>query len=178
MRAFLALVAVSGLLALTGCVGDEPMPSLPPTPSAESVFESEEEALAAAEEAYAAYLDMSNLIASEGGADPERIAPFVTGGQIENEEKTYEYYRINGLHAAGPVTADSISLQQLSQDGSDAQVTIYLCLDASQARLLDSTGTDVTPDDRPERAGFEVTLSGSESLRVARSEPWAGESFC
>jgi hypothetical protein len=39
-------------LVLAGCTQPDPMPTPPPTPSASPVFASDEEALAAAEEAY------------------------------------------------------------------------------------------------------------------------------
>ncbi len=82
MRSVVGALVLVGMLALTGCVDGDRLPTLPPTPTSTPIFASEEEALAAAEEAYAAYLEMSNLISSEGGVEPERIAPFVTADQL------------------------------------------------------------------------------------------------
>ena len=64
-----------GLLALVlaGCAPDVPAIQVPPTPTVTPLFASDEEALAAAEEAYAAYLAMSDEITSDGGERPERI---------------------------------------------------------------------------------------------------------
>ncbi len=75
-----ALAAVGALaLVLTGCVGS-PAPTQSPTPTeAAPIFASDEEALAAAVEAYEALSQQRRTkITDDGGAEPERIDPFVT----------------------------------------------------------------------------------------------------
>src|SRR5690606_22722214 len=105
------------VLVVSGCVPDAGIPTLPPTPTVTPVFASEEEALAAAEDAYAAYLEMSYLIASEGGLEPERIAPLVTNEQFERELESLSIYSERGLHVDGQTRFDSMMLQQMSQSG-------------------------------------------------------------
>src|SRR5690606_24012229 len=75
MRSALALAAATVTVAvlLSGCVQQGPEVTPPPEPSTTPIFASDEEALAAATEAYEAYLAMSDLIAQEGGVNPERI---------------------------------------------------------------------------------------------------------
>lgn len=156
MRRVLGAVAVLGMLALSGCGTGDPLPTLLPTPSSTPVFASEEEALAAAEEAYAAYLEMSNLIGSEGGVDPERIAPFVTEERLTLELSGFERLRQSGLHTAGRTSFKFSELQQFDENGGE--VVGYACWDGSDVRVLNSNDVDVTPEGRVTRAMLEVVL--------------------
>ena len=63
-------LAVLGAALLAGCLPTDPPVTPPPTSDLEPVFASDEEALAAAEEAYGAYLAAADEILSSGGADP------------------------------------------------------------------------------------------------------------
>lgn len=173
-------VAAALLLGMTGCVGGEPLPTLPPTPSTTPVFASEEEALAAAEEAYAAYSEVSDLIAQSGGADPERIQPYVTDEQYEVEVETADLLRENGWRSVGSATTTQFVLQQYLDQAGTATITAYVCVDVSTTRVVDGLGNDVTPADRDPIVPLEVELTGAypDQLRVARSEQWPDSSFC
>ncbi len=179
-RTLRAALGIAMLVALTGCVDGDPLPTLPPTPTSTPVFASEEEALAAAEAAYEAYNEMSNTIAAEGGRDPERIEPFVTPNYLPSEVDTYDYYRVNGLHLEGGVRVARLSLQQyLELDGS-AEVAVYVCLDVLAARVIDNSGVDVTPRDRDDVIPLEVVFVGvsRDELKIDRSDQWSDSSFC
>jgi hypothetical protein len=173
-------VTVAGMLLLAGCGGGDPIPTLPPTPTATPIFASEEEALAAAEDAYAAYSEMSDAISSDGGLDPERIAPFVTKAQFEREVETAEYFSSRGLRAVGSPSVTYFELQQFSESAGVAEIVVYVCLDVSETTVLDASGADVTPADREPVVPLEVAFEGDEAdaLLVARSEAWSGSSFC
>jgi predicted small lipoprotein YifL len=159
-----AAAVVLGMLALSGCGTGDPIPTLPPTPSTTPVFASEEEALAAAEDAYAAYLEMSALIASDGGESPERIAPYVTANRLEEELSGFESYRELGIRAEGAPTFDVIELQRYDElSPAGAEVVIYVCWDAANVRVLNSEGTDVTPSDREVHDVLEVVLIAENS---------------
>lgn len=176
MLSLAGVVAIVALLA--GCTPTDPVVTPRPEPSATPLFASEDEALAAATEAYAAYLAMSDQITSEGGANPERIKPFVSDELLENEIEGYSIYSERHLKTVGRTLFDGVRFQQFDSEG---RVIIYLCSDAAGIRLIDESGTDVTPASRLDRQGFEVEFEGSggeSALVVARSEPWPGSGLC
>lgn len=168
-------MTLAGVLLLAGCMGGEPIPTLPPTPSTTPVFASEEEALAAAEAAYAAYLEMSNLISSEGGVEPERIAPFVTEERLQVELRGFETLRGLGYRILGPASFEVLGTQRVEQSIDEIEVVFYVCWDGSLSRVVDASGVDVTPSDRVDRTTLEVVLradDGDSTLRLAGDEEW------
>lgn len=175
-----ALVAV---LVLAGCVPTEPPVTPEPDPQVTPVFASDEEALAAATEAYEKYLEVSDQIAADGGTSPERMNPLVTEDQYQRELEGFTDLVNSKRRIVGISAYDSAAIQSWSMlDAKSAQVVIYACSDASSTRVLDDTGADVTPVDRQVRAPFELEfVSSSEdasSLVLARSDLWSGTNFC
>ena len=180
MRSVVGGLVLVGMLALTGCVEGDRIPTLPPTPTSTPIFASEEEALAAAEEAYAAYNEVSGLIASEGGVEPDRIADFVTEDRFVDELRGFETLRESNLRIIGTTTVEVIQLQRYEYVDTDAEVVFYACWDASQSRVIDANGQDVTPADRRDRLVLEVvmtTVNGSLPLKLRSDEEWP-ESTC
>jgi hypothetical protein len=179
MRTLVGAVTIAGMLLLSGCGGGDPIPTLPPTPSATPIFASEEEALAAAEEAYAAYLEMSNLIGRDGGADPDRIAPLVTTDRLDVELRGFETLRESELRLVGQTTFEVIEVQRVGQVGADFEVVFYACWDASLSRVTNAAGEDVTPHDRVDRLVLEVfmtTEGGELPLLLASDDTWPDSS--
>ncbi len=179
MRTLVGAVTFAGMLLLSGCGGGSPIPTLPPTPSATPIFASEEEALAAAEEAYAAYRQMSDVISGEGGEDAERIASFVTEPRLADELRGFATLRESGLRITGEASFEVLSIQRYEEFGGDAEVVFYACSDLSESRVLDGTGADVTPEDRVDRLVLEVvlrTVDGASPLLLESDNAWPGES--
>lgn len=158
------------------------MPTLPPTPSATPIFASEEEALAAAEEAYAAYLAMSNLISSEGGVDPDRISAFAIGDLYESALEGFQTLRENQWRTLGDSVLTSAELQfaDLEATESDPIIAAYICVDVSGVDVLDSQGASVVSEDRPDLQAFEVFFSQSPegALVPSSREPWEAAAVC
>jgi hypothetical protein len=171
-------VTVAGMLLLAGCGGGDPIPTLPPTPTATPIFASEEEAFAAAEDAYAAYREMSDRISAEGGASPERITAFVTETRLTDELRGFATLREAGLRIEGEASFEVLSVQKYEELGIDAEVVFYACSDLSGSRVLDETGRDVTPTDRQDRLMLEVvlrTVNGALPLLLESDNVWPGE---
>ena len=174
------MLAFSIALGMSGCVAPtpDPTPSTSAAPSPSPLFNSDEEALAAATEAYAAYLAASNAVGQGGWQTLFPIEALVTEEALADDVALAEMYRAQGYVQAGATTFDSLAVQ--SYDASGA--TAYLCLDASQADLLDASGTSVVDRDQPRRVPLEVefTLAPemSSELLVGRSEVWSGKNFC
>jgi hypothetical protein len=178
MRVFAAAVAL--VLLLAGCVPTSPSPSPTPEASSTPVFASEEEALAAAEEAYAAYQAASDAVGASGGLDLAPLEPLLTDEQLQREKEGFELYRSNNWRTTGASTFDSVRLQSY-EAGEPARVTVYLCSDVTMLRLIDATGADVTPPERPNRIPLQVSFevrSGQAQPLVSGSDVWEGDNFC
>lgn len=139
-------------------------------------FASEAEALAAAEAAYASYLAMSDLIASEGGANPERIAPFVTEEWLVKELESFGSVQASGNKLMGSTSFAQMTIQTMTQE----DLSVYACLDVSDSRVVNAAGIDVTPVDRIQVINMQIDFRvlGSGSLVLARGESWPAGSFC
>jgi len=174
LTAALVAIVLSGCLPTPSPV--EPEPHASPTP----LFATEDEALAAAEEAYAAYLRVSDLIASEGGANPERIAPYVTGEWLQVELSAFRSFEATGKRIVGATTVTSTALQRLDQDHDQIELVVYSCSDVSGSRVIDKSGADVTPQDRPEMVNLQLTFVAKAGLplKLDGSEPWSDHSSC
>ncbi|MFF2387971.1 hypothetical protein [Agromyces sp. NPDC058104] len=180
-----ALAAAGALaLALSACTPEaEPSPEPTPTASAAPIFASDDEALAAAVEAYEAYASMSGSIASDGGDDAERIDPYVTAEFAGNVGSEFDALRSAGGHTQGQTTFDTASLVERTEIDDIASVSIYLCRDVSGVRVIDADGIDVTPKDRLERIPSKAELVSKSTdepsiLVVDGISQWSGSDFC
>ena len=178
------VVATLALLALAGCVPDDD-PVIPgPLPSSTPIFASDEEALAAAEEALIAYYEVSDLIITEGGARPERLLEVATEAVLSNESTGYAQLIEKGWRGSGHTTVDTVSLQSFdpfAAAGSEV-VTVYACVDISAFDLVDANGASVVGPGRVLRTGFEVGFESdqpsTQHLVLTRKDPWTGDDFC
>ena len=167
----LVLVAA---LAATGCA---PEPAAPHTPAPTSTppFASDEEALAAAEEAYAAYVSLTDEILATGGAGIERLDGVATGRQLETDTAELENLVSLGYRAIGSTVTSDFTLQ--TYDGRSAPVvTAYVCEDVSAVEIVDSSGISVVEADRPNRVRYVVSFESSSAeptrLLLSLREPW------
>lgn len=175
----LALLAAVALM-VNGCVATRV--TSPPSPAATSapVFASEEEALAAATEAYAAYLAVGSQVARDGGAKPERMSEVTIGNAYEQEIEVFRSMLANSQVGEGEQTFDTVSAQSLNLD--TGATTLYLCLDTRRTSVLDATGAVVNSPNRitrfPLQVRFVPNQGADRRLIIAESESWSGANFC
>lgn len=176
-RAWRAAIPGAVVLALVlvgvGCAGGAPAPTTAPTPRSSALGEGE--ALELVEATYGAYLAVSDQIAREGGAEPDRVRPFLSEDAFAQEQAAFEYLLAESLRLDGATTFDSTSVRSVS----DNTIDVYLCLDLSGARLIGPDETDRTPVDRINRQPFEVSVRiDVPSPIIERNALWTGDNFC
>lgn len=163
-------------IALAGCTTQQPETQASATSAEEKpLFATDEEALAAAQAAYAHYLEVSDQIARDGGANPERLKYLLSEEQYQLEVTSFAGYTSSGIHSTGLMKFDST---HLANSGIN-NLSVYLCLDSSQSRIFDGSGEDVTPIGRIDRWPLFVSFeSKNGSLVISGSETWSGTNFC
>jgi hypothetical protein len=177
----LALVVLSAL-ALTGCV-QQPSHVIPTSePSVAPVFKSDAAALAAAKKAYLGYLAVSDEVAHDGGTDPQRFASVVTSSWLSEEKSSAAQLLSSGRKQVGVTRVTGVRLQETSQHGQVASVSIYACLDLSGVQYVDAqSGANAVP--APSglvaiQVNFESSAMAPKHLLVERNTPWQGADFC
>lgn len=168
----------ASVIALTGCLGSTPEPA--PTPTA--VFSSEEEAFAAAEETYRAYVEALNDVDLTEPSTFEPLFAWTTGTLNSETRKTF-----SEMHADGWVV-DGTTLLPLVKptmaDGGDFSVVeVAVCQDVSGVSVVDAEGRSVVSADRPGVQSMLATLVEApesptgyliESIKGREGEPQCG----
>ena len=152
-QAHRATLVVALGLALTAC-SPQTDPVATPTPTG---FTSEEEAFAAAEATYRAYIDALNE-ARRGATD---VAPesYLIGQALADSDQASRLLLDRGWRIEGPSRMTKAALSWWDESG----VTVAVCLDSGSTRVIDEAGADVTPDDRAVLIALEVRMIWSPS---------------
>ncbi len=161
-------------LVLAGCTQPDPMPSPPPTPSSAPVFASDEEALAAAEEAYGKFLATLDQIFIDGGREPDRLLAVASRQVVDEQLPGFEELRTQGQRGTG---ATQLQMTLQSTDLVAGEVTAYVCEDISATDIVDQSGVSVVAPGRTTLFEYEVVLSG-RPLIVQSRLPWNGATTC
>ena len=174
----LALVGL--VLLLAGCVpAPAASPSSPtPTPAA-PVFASEEEALAAAEQAYAAYLALADTIGQEGGSGSERARALLSPSLANEEIAGFENLAEQGLRTLGATSYSGFTAQSVELGSSTGFLTAYVCSDVSGVDVIDGSGVSVVTPDRADKIPFVVTFDQVDgSVLLGSKTVWTGGGVC
>lgn len=174
LRPAATLLAV---LLLAGCVPNEPVITPPPEPHSTPIFASDDDALAAATEAYAKYVKVADEVFHDGGRDTQPLQSVMTGAFLESTLQGFRVAADKGLHSVGQTTFDQVQLQQFDQSSfGPAAVIAYVCEDISGIDVLDASGKSVVSKDRLDRVRFEVTfdyVTTAQTLVISQRLPWS-----
>ncbi len=176
-----ALVAPLLVLAMVGCTPTTALPPASPPSEEAPLFASDEEALAAATEAYEEFLAVSSQILQDGGRDPERLLPLVSDEVYETELEGFTEVDSRDLSVSGSSIATDTQLQQhISGAAGLAEVIIYVCVDVSATDVSDSNGTSLVDPDRPSHLAFEAGFVSDQDghLTLNSKSIWETESVC
>ena len=177
----LPLILVIGVLLLAGCLPQPAEDPVEPDPSSAPVFASEEEALAAAVAAYEDYLKVSDAIAADGGANPERLQEVAAGALVDQEVAGFEEFAAEGFRSTGRTVILNPVLQQWEANPVEGQESIwmYLCSDVSAVDVINSDGVSVVSPDRPSRVSLQVGLAlEANRLLVSSKDVWTSDDIC
>ncbi|TFD53525.1 hypothetical protein E3T55_05230 [Cryobacterium frigoriphilum] len=147
------------------------------------MFANDDEALAAAIDAYAAYEEVATLIFSEGGANADRLRTVATGDLLEVELDGYQRVQARGQRLTGSFKFDKVVLQRVDEQaiGGVGVVVVYLCEILTGTDVLDASGASTVKPGRPDRTPFEVSFDWNaegNSLLVGHSDIWMGGGVC
>ncbi len=155
MLAVLALAAAT----LSACT-----PEPEPTPTA--AFASEEEAFAAAEGVYRAYIENFNSVDLEDPQTFEVLNQYTTG-DYQADERT----QLSEMYAGEYTRSGDLLIESfIGTEMSDERVKARTCENVSGVVLLDATGQSVVSPDRPVRYALDVTFTKVDGeLRIAET---------
>ncbi len=181
-RLALAVVPLVLLVApLAACAESARIPPPEPSATVEPLFASDEEALAAATEAYEEFLRVSGEILQDGGANPERLQPLVSEDIFASELEGFELFAASGYRASGVSSLQSAALQQHRPgEAGQAEVQIYACVFVGDVDVVDVNNQSVIDPNRPLYVEYEATLSSSAdgALRLEEESVWDGGGIC
>ncbi|MEV7631423.1 hypothetical protein AB0N64_03330 [Microbacterium sp. NPDC089318] len=164
LRTGSALAAVGLLIGMLSACTPESKPTPKPTKSA--AFATDEEAFAAAEETYKAYVDATNAVDLQDPDSFDAVFSWLTGSALAEERETFSQFRAEGLSRSGEGSFDTFTPTTFDQK----EVVASVCLDVSDIELSYADGTSAVPVDRPARTGRSVTFVPADSetgLRIA-----------
>jgi len=152
-----AVAMLTGVAAalFAGC-SPQPQPTFTPTPApAPTAFASDEEAFAAAEATYRAYVDAVN--ARRAGHPRPNPAELLTGEALRSEADTLAFLERRQLRILGETSISSF----VSSRRTTAGVSLVVCLDGSKTKVVDAGGEDVTPTTRVAVSALEVEFEAA-----------------
>lgn len=164
-RSAAVVVALAVTLGATAC---KPEPT--PTPTGPA-FASEDEAFAAAEETYRAYVDALNQVDLSDPETFEAVYAWTTGEANAGEKKSLTTMAADGWSVSGATRVTSID--DLSFEAEANEIVLEVCTDVSSVNVLDQNANSVVSPDRPDKQAGVVTLNPGPSptdLLIAKIE--------
>ncbi|MFJ6679628.1 hypothetical protein ACIQLK_10980 [Microbacterium sp. NPDC091382] len=148
-----ALLAATALAAALSACSPTTSPTSSPTPTA---FASEEEAFAAAEATYRAYVDALNKVDLSDPATFEPVYAQMSGDAADQERKTLSAYHADDLTVTG--RSKLTVLEPIDWDPDSNRARLASCVDVSQVDVRDPAGKSIVTAERPDIQSVLVTL--------------------
>jgi ABC-type oligopeptide transport system substrate-binding subunit len=169
-RGTAALVAAMIALTLAACAPD---PAPPPTPTG---FASEEEAFAAAEATYRAYVDALNQVNLADPATFEPVFSSLSGSALAASKKSLTELHADGYTLKGETRYTEA--ERSEADREDGTVALDICLDVTDVDVSDASGQSVVSPDRLNVQPLRVTFVSSQtSERMTVDSSQSSEDF-
>lgn len=161
-----ALALTAG--ALAACT---PTPEPSPTPTA--LFSSDEEAFAAAEETYRAYLEALNEVEVSDTKSFEEVFSWSSGSALAALRESLSQLHAEKFVMTGDTTLQSAFL--VTANASTGSVTLQICADVSETDLRNSSGESVVPTDRSDVQALRVGFARADTATGLAVNTTAGD---
>lgn len=181
LRAAAVLTAAVLGASLAACSDTTRIPPAPAgTDTAEPLFASDEEALAAAVEAYEEFADLVDQFLM--GNEPSRQLSEVASSPVVEQalQDIEEFSALGWTITDGRRTLNPTLQSRIAEDDESETVLFYLCEDVSRVDVLDSSGESVLDEDRNAYTPLEVAvrLWADQSSSVLDRRVWDGAGVC
>lgn len=169
-----ALAAAVLCAIVSGCSA----PAEPAEPS--PLFTSEEQAFAAAEETYRAYVDALNAVDLSDPESFEDVFAWTTGEANAGARETFSQMHADGWTVSGSTVPTVVANEQVEL-ASEPLVLLAVCTDVSSVDVIDREGVSVVAADRGDTQSMTVGLVAAETstgLAVSSLTGRTGDPTC
>lgn len=169
-----AAVAVALVLVVGMTTGCQPEPA--PSPSG-PIFANEDEAFAAAEQTYRAYVDALNQVDLSDPETFEAVYAWTTGDANAGARKSFSEMHAEGWTVSGESTFDGFTPSDFSPQEAAEIVTADVCLDVTDVALTNASGESVVPSTRRDRQPALLSFAVADTatgIAIAKSEATDG----
>jgi hypothetical protein len=157
-RLVAATAAVALVVGLAACQ-PEPQPS-----ASGPVFASEEEAFAAAEETYRAYVDALNQVDLSDPETFEAVYAWTTGELNATDRKNFSSWHADGYEKSGDAVITAMTGAEVrGLETSEPTVILDACYDVSGVDVRDGEGVSIVSPDRPAVQSLSVTFAPADT---------------
>ncbi|WP_292726967.1 DUF6318 family protein [Microbacterium sp. UBA837] len=156
--ASIVIAAMLAVGALAGCGPTAPTPT--PTPTG---FASEEEAFAAAEATYRAYVDALNQVDLSDPSTFDEVYRWTTGDANAAIRTSLSSMAAESWTVSGESTVTVVELSPTDDDNNQDKVSLAVCVDVSGVNVIDADGISQVESDRRDEEPLTVSLKYSAS---------------
>ncbi|WP_341945187.1 hypothetical protein [Microbacterium sp. LWH11-1.2] len=160
-------------LLSTLVVGCSPSPTPRPTPTA--AFATEEEAFAAAEETYRAYIDALNQVDFAEPTTFEPVYALLQSSAASSTRKTFSQFHAESLRVTGTTAYNSF--EGNTADLARGEIRARVCLDVTAVDVLDPEGRSVVSPERESLQPMAIIFRTDEAAELRISSLSGSEEF-